>query len=59
MKKYIIQSTDFNGAKTYYSDGLIRWVTNPRDAKEFESSYIANIEKCKLTTMYHLEVVEV
>jgi hypothetical protein len=56
--KYIIQKTDDEGIKTYFSVGTTRWTTDKKLAKTFEVEHTAKMTALSLNTYYELEVIE-
>jgi hypothetical protein len=56
--KYIIQKTDEDGNKKYFSLENIRWSSDKRLAKTFELEHTAKLTALSIPTAYELEVVE-
>jgi hypothetical protein len=56
--KYIIQKTDDENTKTYFSVGTTRWTTDKSQAKQFEFEHTAKYMALSLNTYYELEVIE-
>ncbi len=56
--KYIIQKTDDENVKTYFSVGTTRWTTDKSQARQFEVEHTAKMTALSLNTYYELEVIE-